>query len=173
MCGIIAVLRRRSERPLPEGAEVLAHLDAAIGALSAAVPSIADVAAAADSLEHAERLLRGVPGVMALIDDPGLVADLDERSEGLWTVIAAIDAALDGGVRSGAEIEQTNAGLLRVRDALWSIQRDRLRTARLVSELAGPAPGPAAIEAYTSIQVALSALDRLEVRGRDSAGLHL
>src|SRR5262249_14883611 len=31
----------------------------------------------------------------------------------------------------------------------------------------------AAIEAFTSVQVALSALDRLEVRGRDSAGLHI
>ncbi|HEY2430878.1 MAG TPA: SIS domain-containing protein, partial [Acidimicrobiales bacterium] len=30
-----------------------------------------------------------------------------------------------------------------------------------------------AIEAYLSIQVALSALDRLEVRGRDSAGIHV
>ena len=37
----------------------------------------------------------------------------------------------------------------------------------------GPTPAPAAIEAYTSVQLALSALDRLEVRGRDSAGLHL
>ena len=51
--------------------------------------------------------------------------------------------------------------------------RDRLRTARAVADLAGPAPAPAAVEAYTSVQVALSALDRLEVRGRDSAGLHL
>src|SRR5205814_8288837 len=32
---------------------------------------------------------------------------------------------------------------------------------------------PNAVEAFTSVQVALSALDRLEVRGRDSAGLHL
>ena len=36
-----------------------------------------------------------------------------------------------------------------------------------------PTPAAAAIEAYTSIQQALSALDRLEVRGRDSAGLHV
>ncbi|MCY4663466.1 MAG: SIS domain-containing protein, partial [Acidimicrobiaceae bacterium] len=32
---------------------------------------------------------------------------------------------------------------------------------------------PAAVEAYLSVHQALSALDRLEVRGRDSAGLHL
>ena len=34
-------------------------------------------------------------------------------------------------------------------------------------------PGRRAIEAFHSIQIALSALDRLEVRGRDSAGLHV
>ena len=33
--------------------------------------------------------------------------------------------------------------------------------------------GDAALEAYWAIYVALSAIDRLEVRGRDSAGLHL
>ena len=39
--------------------------------------------------------------------------------------------------------------------------------------LAGADPSVAAIEAFHSVQVALSAIDRLEVRGRDSAGLHL
>src|SRR5437667_262799 len=39
--------------------------------------------------------------------------------------------------------------------------------------LAADTAGRAALAAFTSIQVALSALDRLEVRGRDSAGIHL
>ena len=66
-----------------------------------------------------------------------------------------------------------NAALVAVRDGAWAIGRDRLRTARAVAALAGPGAGPAAIEAMTSVQAALSALDRLEVRGRDSAGLTL
>src|SRR5437773_2068581 len=37
----------------------------------------------------------------------------------------------------------------------------------------GGAPGDAALDAYWSVHVALSAIDRLEVRGRDSAGVHL
>ena len=52
-------------------------------------------------------------------------------------------------------------------------RRDRLRTARAVADLAGTELGVAAIEVFTSVQVALSAIDRLEVRGRDSAGLHV
>src|SRR5947199_323920 len=42
-----------------------------------------------------------------------------------------------------------------------------------VGELCGSDLAASRIEAFTSVQVALSALDRLEVRGRDSAGLHV
>ncbi len=49
--------------------------------------------------------------------------------------------------------------------------RDRLPTATAVRELVGESRSWSAIEIGTSIQQALSALDRLEVRGRDSAGL--
>ncbi len=40
-------------------------------------------------------------------------------------------------------------------------------------DLAGRDAGPAAVAGFTAVQLALSAIDRLEVRGRDSAGLHL
>ncbi|HEX5365219.1 MAG TPA: SIS domain-containing protein [Acidimicrobiales bacterium] len=70
-------------------------------------------------------------------------------------------------------VEAVNAAVVRLKDAVWCVREDRLRTARAVADLAGSEPGWAAVEAYTSIQQALSALDRLEVRGRDSAGLHV
>jgi glucosamine--fructose-6-phosphate aminotransferase (isomerizing) len=58
---------------------------------------------------------------------------------------------------------------------VWAIRNDRLPTAAAVRELAGDGrpPPPAAVAAYLSIQIALSAIDRLEVRGRDSAGIHV
>ncbi len=59
-------------------------------------------------------------------------------------------------------------------DALWSIGEDRLATAQAVADFLGPdAPdaSPDLVSGWWSIQVALSALDRLEVRGRDSAGI--
>jgi glucosamine--fructose-6-phosphate aminotransferase (isomerizing) len=66
-----------------------------------------------------------------------------------------------------------NAAVVRLKDAVWAVRRDRLRNATAVSDLAGRDAGAAAIEVMASVQVALSSLDRLEVRGRDSAGLHL
>ena len=49
----------------------------------------------------------------------------------------------------------------------------RLRPARSRTSRPAAPLGRGALAAYHSIQVALSALDRLEVRGRDSAGLHV
>ena len=72
-----------------------------------------------------------------------------------------------------AELEAVNAAVIRLKDAVWAVEEDRTRTARAVADLAGSEPGWAATEGYTSIQQALSAIDRLEVRGRDSAGLHV
>ena len=48
-----------------------------------------------------------------------------------------------------------------------------MRTARQVALLAGASAPVSALAAATSIQEALSAIDRLEVRGRDSAGLQI
>jgi glucosamine--fructose-6-phosphate aminotransferase (isomerizing) len=56
---------------------------------------------------------------------------------------------------------------------VWAIARDRLRAAEVVSCLNGGAMQTGSLEAFLSIHQALSAIDRLEVRGRDSAGLHV
>ncbi|MEO7556307.1 MAG: SIS domain-containing protein [Acidimicrobiales bacterium] len=179
MCGIIAVVRRRARRPAPDPSTVLGLLsgldDLAVDAGGEARLE-AKLRAVAEPLEEADRLLRGVPGTQCLLGAPDLAAAAERILAGLTVELAEIEGRLDGeaqAVLTADALEGTNAALIRVKDAAWAIQRDRLRTARAVAELAGPSAGAAAIEAFWSIQVALSALDRLEVRGRDSAGLHL
>ena len=61
--------------------------------------------------------------------------------------------------------EALNRALALVRDRLWALRRDRLRTADAVALLAGDLRTAAAIDGYLSVQIALSAIDRLEVRG--------
>ena len=59
-------------------------------------------------------------------------------------------------------------------DALWCLREDRLVAASAVADFLGDGAASASegiVAAWWSIQVALSALDRLEVRGRDSAGI--
>ena len=119
-------------------------------------------------------MLRGVPGVRALLAAPDLAAAIDRLTAEIDAQVVRLDVGLDEATGiGGAALETLNAAMVRLKDALWAIHRDRLRTAAAVAALARPGAGPAAIEAFTSIQVALSALDRLEVRGRDSAGIHL
>ncbi|MEX0664031.1 MAG: SIS domain-containing protein [Acidimicrobiia bacterium] len=175
MCGIIGVVRRRSTRLAPALAPLVEELEAAAVRLGSWAGDVADLNAAAAAIERVDAALRGVPGVTALLTDrPGAVG-IDHHSEALTNLFTASERRLDQDAASlgAADLEAVNAAMLRAKDAVWAVRNDRLRTARAVADLAGSDASPAAIEAYTSIQIALSALDRLEVRGRDSAGIHL
>ncbi len=171
MCGIIAIHSRPSRRPAPTPAEILQGLDLA---QAFDVSTTAGLAAAADATAAVDLLLRGESGIRALVGRHELIAGITSRLDQLATAIADIERRLeDDLVLPAEELERTNATLVRLSDAVWAIRNDRLRSARLVDELAGRDAGPAAIVGYFAVQQALSALDRLEVRGRDSAGVHL
>ena len=169
MCGIIAVLRRPSGRAVPGSDDVLAPLVAAVDLLGTADPS--RLSDAADLLEGADRLLGGVPGLLALDRDPSLV----ERVTATLAVAPGLLVGFEEVLGESTDVEEANAALIRVRDALWSVTRDRLGTHAGVASLrsAAPAPSDAGLAVLLSTQQALSAIDRLEVRGRDSAGLQL
>ena len=182
MCGIIAIVRRPDERGPADPSAVLAHLDDAVGEVGGLDPTqpgvdlATAIVRAAERLELADRLLRGVPGVRALLADGDLGTSAVTKAGQVESMAARVEAALDDPQTVGwtsTETEQVNAALIRVKDAGWAIREDRIPTAAAVAELAGTDAGPAAIEAMLSVQQALSALDRLEVRGRDSAGLQL
>jgi glucosamine--fructose-6-phosphate aminotransferase (isomerizing) len=177
MCGIIAVVRRGPTRATPTSVDILALLEPIAPQLrDAAEHDLAEVlCAVADLAEHANELLRGVPGLLALLGDPSLPPAIGEHIAAASAFVSAIEQRLDRSAISPTDgLETLNAQLIRLKDALWSVERDRLRTARAVRDLAGPAvTQPEALAVYLSVQQALSALDRLEVRGRDSAGLAL
>jgi glucosamine--fructose-6-phosphate aminotransferase (isomerizing) len=178
MCGVVAVLRRRATTAPPDAAALAGDVDAALRALRSGPAGLADAAAGFEALDGQ---LRGPGGVRVLADNPALAERLDGAMGEARSALAGLEADLDAGrlPLTGAEVEAANAAIVRLKDAVWAIATDRLRAAREITALtAGPggggaAPGDAALEAYWSIHVALSAIDRLEVRGRDSAGLHL
>jgi glucosamine--fructose-6-phosphate aminotransferase (isomerizing) len=165
MCGIIGILPRPSTREVPSAAEVLDLLDGGLAE--------ANTADAAALVSRADALLKGVPGVVALTSQHDLVRAIVARLDRLDVRIADRELEIELDERTPEELESASAELIALRDAGWAIRHDRLRTARAVDELAGRSAGPAAIAAYLAVQQALSANDRLEVRGRDSAGLHV
>ncbi len=180
MCGIIAVVRRPSDRPIPSAAEIEALLEASAQALVAVLdrPLVTDVdvvSVAAERAGAADRLLRGLPGLRAMLASSVLRASIENHSLGLEAQVRQFERRLDleGAAVAGETLEALNAGLISLKDAVWGLRRDRLRAAHEVETLAGVGAGPAAVAVHFSVHQALSALDRLEVRGRDSAGVHL
>src|SRR5215211_7250784 len=106
-------------------------------------------------------------GIIAVLGRPGArsVPSAADVVEPLAAAAAAhIERDLDAGrldVSDPAAVERLNAALVRLRDVTWAVRSDRLRTAQGVADLAGEA-APVAADGYWAIQVALSALDRLE-----------
>ena len=174
MCGIIAVVRRPSTRSTPTAAEVLGL----VADQAATIIDADDMTAALDALGQrladADALLRGVPGLRLMVSDSSLAPALTHHCDEILAAVEAEEARLerDGGLAT-AELEARNQALIAVRDGAWAITRDRLRAAEVVSDLSGGVNTNGALEAFLSIHQALSAIDRLEVRGRDSAGLHV
>ena len=166
MCGIIGILSKATRRAVPEPEAVIACLDEAV-----ASTTLADAATAA---RRCDDLLKGVPGVCVLSGRYELAVSILARLDQLDARASEAEQRIecDGSIDPDQH-ERIAAEIIDLRDATWAIRNDRLRTAREVEALAGRDSSAAALAGYLAVQQALSALDRLEVRGRDSAGLHL
>jgi glucosamine--fructose-6-phosphate aminotransferase (isomerizing) len=175
MCGIIAVVRRPARRPPADPEWIEGQLRSAWTALSAdGIAPTSSILLAAEELAAVDASLRGSRGVRRLLESPELAASIEARMAAFDDQTTRLERWADSESHlSGRALEDFNAALIQLKDSVWAIRHDRLPAAAAVGDLAGPGAGPAAIEAFTSIQQALSAIDRLEVRGRDSAGLHL
>jgi glucosamine--fructose-6-phosphate aminotransferase (isomerizing) len=172
VCGIIALVRGPGTRTAPHPSAVLDRFDAVQRGLHAGADLVAAARAAAAQLAEVDALLRDTAGVALLVRDRDTAVRAAAACAAIGDWVAEAEARLDQDAGSvGHPLEEANAALLLLKDALWAVERDRLPTAAGVRDLVGPAPSWSAIEVGTSIQQALSALDRLEVRGRDSAGL--
>lgn len=165
MCGIIAVLRRSARRspPLPDEAQnLLAEIAGRLDRPHSNV--LAELDETAERAEALNAMLQGVPGLVCLMESD-LVALSNRAASGLADFEAQLSADLNP------------VGLTRLQDALWSVRFDRIAAGEAALGLLGGrkavanSSNPTLAGAALSMQTVLSALDRLEVRGRDSAGV--
>ena len=165
MCGIIAVLRRSARRspPLPDEAQnLLAEIAGRLDRPHSDV--LAELDETAERAEALNAMLEGVPGLVCLMESD-LVALSNRAASGLADFEAQLSADLNP------------VGLTRLQDALWSVRFDRIAAGEAALGLLGGrkavanSSNPTLAGAALSMQTVLSALDRLEVRGRDSAGV--
>ena len=167
MCGIVCVVSRSTKRALPTAAEIL-------GLLEAAEQAATDPAGAGVSLAKADELLKGEAGLAALIDSYELQSAILAKLDEIDPLIDRLEQELEAAEGlSTSELERRSGELSVLRDSSWALRRDRIGTARQVADLCGKQASDSARNAYYSIQQAFAALDRMEVRGRDSAGVHV
>ena len=173
MCGIFAVLRKPASRQPLLKDDVEQILIQAVDALGDRVSLAEGFRRAAKILSELNEQLKGPVGVSSLLSQPSLVADIERGVAGIDLRMEAVESDLDAGrLNPSIDLEELNRSLSPLRDVTWAIRRDRIRTAEAVAALGDFRDlDPHTIESYTSIQLALSAIDRLEVRGRDSAGI--
>ncbi len=184
MCGIVGILMRPHPGPAIDSRELLEGLAAVGRAAEAAVADsdrseaqslAAALSAAASELADCDQRLRARPAVRSLVRDETLRAAIADALRPCSAAVNRLKAGLDtGGARFGdAGLEAVNRAAAALADAEWAIRRDRLRTAAEVDELAPAGAGDAGLDVLIAVQQAFSSLDRLEIRGRDSAGLFL
>jgi glucosamine--fructose-6-phosphate aminotransferase (isomerizing) len=80
-------------------------------------------------------------------------------------------------VINSADLEVINSRILLLKDICWMLEKDILANMQKVLALTGEekpaAVKPGAFRKYRKLSLLLNAVDRLEVRGRDSAGIQL
>ena len=105
MCGIVVVVRRPSDRATP----LVADLEAELADVLATLPgrrSVEGLAAAAGRVEEVDRLLKGIPGIRALLGTPTSISRIDRWCEGLEVEIGKVETWLDDPTaRAAADLE--------------------------------------------------------------------
>ncbi len=160
MCGIVAVVAAPSLRPSPDPGEVASTFALALeeltplGGRPTSAPGgpadkstaeatdggaeLSALSAATALLSALDASLRGVPGLTCLLRHRSAVEALERGTTQMEALAAGLEAALDAGYfKVGtARLEELNAGLVKFRDVIWALGRDRLQAARSVSALA-------------------------------------
>src|SRR3954467_14380934 len=95
MCGIVAVLRRSSGRIPPDRPPPLRELEQAVAVLGDTAASPDLLARAAARVEEVDALLKGSPGVRALLGDRALFVGVEHQVEQLQLATDRVEAALD------------------------------------------------------------------------------
>jgi len=181
MCGIVAALPSYDRQLLetPDAREILASLPVLrlVGAERDAAVSHDEFARLNTQTQTSLQLLGRAGSAAVLLADPAAFDLARQRADALVAGLAELDGWIDEcSGHWGADVTETVQIALRsAQDGAYNLRHDRLepiaRIARLrPATLVAP---PTAVVGYLAVDRVLAAIDRLEVRGRDSAGVSI
>lgn len=158
MCGIVAFVRKPQEIRSVD----LSDVPALLGSLDSDFlkAPVADLASAA------ERCI-SLGGSISLVKDENLRTKIRDHADRLRDQLERSLSESENFTESDKE------HLLAINDALWRISKDACASADQVSDFFSGhgMPSDNVIAVYRSINLVLRSIDRIEVRGRDSAGI--
>lgn len=182
MCGIVAVMTA----PEPPRAPDLQSLACSLEALRIPAPTGQDAGEralrhAVSTLATTNWLLTSPRAEQQLLAEPRLLPRLRSACSRLDNDLEAAEQRLDAiaGAMDSTVLERVQGLLVRVADGLWALRHDRLSRIEAIAVFLGtvtddPAIAPiSSVCGYSAVETALRGIDRLEVRGRDSAGVHV
>ena len=135
-----------------------------------------------EALREMERdlvLLRQEPHFQALFFNPVKAAALQSLIPEMTAFLAGEERLLEAeaGRFATAQMEVINSRLILLKDILWGLEKDILANIRKTLHLAGAdrveALNPESFVKFSRVNFLLNCIDRLEVRGRDSAGIQV
>ena len=134
---------------------------------------------AQEAMEQALLRMKGEEAFEKIFYDPGELSTLSLLSGKMKAFLAVEEGLLEeqAGRISTADLEAVNHGLVVIRDLVWGLDRDIRENVEKICRLAGAGGvtdvAPEALPKYRKMNFLLNGLDRLEVRGRDSAGIQI
>jgi glucosamine--fructose-6-phosphate aminotransferase (isomerizing) len=188
-CGLAGILEvKRKENPPDDGPDrTLRQIfttirGKGIETLAAGTLPVREYLASLQTLEEMDESIRQLKGDDAF----GNIFFNAIRTEDLYALLGEMQAFLAGEEAafevhadrfSTVDSEAINGRLTRIKDIVWTLDKDILENLGKIIDLAGAAAAadipPEALRKYRSINFLFNCLDRLEVRGRDSAGIEM
>lgn len=132
-----------------------------------------------EEMEQGIRSLKWDDNFARLFFDPNLMENLSKLVEEMKNFLSGEERAVEekAGFFSTLAMEKINTRLVLLRDIIWAAERDILGNVARIQKLSGRQTreeiSRPALQKYKKINFLFNCLDRLEVRGRDSAGVQI
>jgi glucosamine--fructose-6-phosphate aminotransferase (isomerizing) len=131
-----------------------------------------------DELWQAVQTLKRQPVFYEIFNHPKLLNDLKQLSQRLAAIVERESGWFSDqiGWLDAASVEVVHTQIEKIKDINWCLDTEISANVERIKDLMGPGaepPAPETLRVYKNINAVLNSIDRLEVRGRDSAGISL
>lgn len=190
MCGLTGIVSIKNKKDTGNHIHVKALND-----MAAVIQDHGFTACRNSNISFEDRYLGGNPHldafyqqVRALKQDTAFSEIFSDKEiqSGLATLGAMLSGIIDreakllsahAGRLHAGEVDVISKNIEQLKDIAWCLDKEILENVRKVSDLFadtnGNAPPPYAVNVFRKVNAVLNSLDRLEVRGRDSAGISM